>query len=79
MVNSVFFKSMDVVEWQKYVVFVDKVREDGGDVRLFSSDYESGQWLDVLGGICVFLIYLLYDFDEEDEEEDVLVVGMIII
>ncbi|KAK0663922.1 hypothetical protein QBC41DRAFT_328987 [Cercophora samala] len=70
MMNSAFFKSMDVAERQKYVALVDKVREDGGDVRLLSSDHESGQRLDALGGIAALLTYPLHDLDEDDDEED---------
>ncbi|KAK4198033.1 hypothetical protein QBC40DRAFT_179673 [Triangularia verruculosa] len=71
MVNSAFFRSMDVAERQKYVALVDKVSEDGGDVRLLSSDHESGQRLDALGGIAALLTYPLHDLDEDDDEEDV--------
>ncbi|KAK0719052.1 hypothetical protein B0T21DRAFT_295631 [Apiosordaria backusii] len=70
MVNSAFFKSMDVAERQKYVALVDKVRADGGDVRLLSSDHESGQRLDALGGIAALLTYPLHDLDEDDDDED---------
>jgi protein pelota len=70
LVNNAFFRSMDVATRKKYVALVDKVKEDGGDARLLSSDHESGKRLDALGGIAALLTYPILDLDEDDEEED---------
>jgi protein pelota len=70
LVNNAFFRTMDVATRQRYVALVDKVKADGGDVRLLSSDHESGSRLDALGGIAVMLTYPMFDLDEDEEEEE---------
>jgi protein pelota len=70
LVNNGFFRSMDVATRKKYVGLVDKVKEDGGEVRLLSSDHESGKRLEALGGIAAILTYPIFDLDEDAEEED---------
>ncbi|KAL1840392.1 hypothetical protein VTJ49DRAFT_518 [Mycothermus thermophilus] len=70
LVNNAFFRSLDVATRKKYVAIVDKVKADGGDVRLLSSDHESGKRLDALGGIAALLTYPMFDLDEDDEEEE---------
>ncbi|KAK3986975.1 protein pelota [Cladorrhinum sp. PSN332] len=69
-INNSFFRSMDIAERKKYVALVDKVKEDGGEALVLSSDHESGQRLDALGGIAAMLTYPLYDLDEDEEEEE---------
>ncbi|KAL2123748.1 hypothetical protein VTJ04DRAFT_113 [Mycothermus thermophilus] len=70
LVNNAFFRSLDLATRKKYVAIVDKVKADGGEVRLLSSDHESGKRLDALGGIAALLTYPMYDLDEDDEEEE---------
>lgn len=70
MVNNGFFRSMDVATRKKYVGLVDKVKEDGGEVRLLSSDHESGKRLEALGGIAAILTYPIFDLDEDEEEDE---------
>jgi protein pelota len=69
LVNNGFFRSMEIATRKKYVGLVDKVKEDGGEVRLLSSDHESGKRLEALGGIAAILTYPIYDLDEDEEEE----------
>ncbi|KAK4224489.1 protein pelota [Podospora fimiseda] len=69
-VNNSLFRSMDIAERKKYVALVDKVKEDGGEALVLSSDHESGQRLDALGGIAAILTYPLHDLDEDEEEEN---------
>ncbi|KAK4146916.1 uncharacterized protein C8A04DRAFT_25109 [Dichotomopilus funicola] len=69
-VNNGFFRSMDVAERKRYVGLVDKVKEDGGEVRLLSSDNESGKRLESLGGIAAILTYPIFDLDEDGEEDE---------
>ncbi|GAB1320935.1 Translation factor pelota [Madurella fahalii] len=69
LINNALFRSMDVATRKKYVALVDKVKEDGGEARLLSSDHESGQRLDALGGIAAILTYPIFDLDEDEEEE----------
>lgn len=70
LVNNAFFRSMDVATRRKYVALVDKVKKDGGEVRLLSSDHESGKRLEALGGIATILTYPMFDLDEDEEEEE---------
>src|SRR3569833_1335179 len=59
LVNNSLFRSQDVATRRRYVALVDKVKADGGDARILSSDHESGQRLDGLGGIAAQLSYPL--------------------
>ncbi|RKU47049.1 Translation factor pelota [Coniochaeta pulveracea] len=69
MVNNSLFRNMDVATRKRYVGLVDKVKAAGGDARVLSSDHESGQRLDALGGIAAVLTYPIFDLDESDDEE----------
>ncbi|KAK1751291.1 hypothetical protein QBC47DRAFT_425466 [Echria macrotheca] len=70
LINNAFFRSMDIPTRKKYVALVDKVKDDGGEAKVLSSDHESGQRLDALGGIAAILTYPMFDLDEDEEEED---------
>ncbi|KAI1185624.1 pelota [Nemania serpens] len=67
-INNSLFRSLDIATRKRYVAMVDKVREDGGEARVLSSDHESGQRLDALGGIAALLTYPIHDLDEDEEE-----------
>jgi protein pelota len=69
LVNNAFFRSLEIATRKKYVALVDKVKADGGDTRLLSSDHESGQRLDALGGIAAILTYPILDLDEDEEDD----------
>ncbi|KAI1858268.1 uncharacterized protein JN550_012799 [Neoarthrinium moseri] len=70
LINNSLFRSLDIATRKRYVAMVDKVREDGGDARILSSDHESGQRLDALGGIAAILTYPIHDLDEDDTGEE---------
>ncbi|OLN85492.1 Protein dom34 [Colletotrichum chlorophyti] len=65
-VNNDLFRSSDLETRKKYVALVDKVKANGGDVSILSSDHESGKRLAMLGGIAAILSYPIYDLDDED-------------
>ncbi|KAK3680995.1 hypothetical protein B0T22DRAFT_388470 [Podospora appendiculata] len=69
MINNGFFRSLDIPTRKRFVALVDKVKEDGGEAKVLSSDHESGQRLDALGGIAAILTYPLFDLDEDEDEE----------
>ncbi|KAI5860490.1 hypothetical protein GGS23DRAFT_599308 [Durotheca rogersii] len=69
LVNNSLFRSMDIATRKKYVAMVDKVKEDGGEARILSSDHESGQRLEALGGIAAVLTYPMPDLDEDEDED----------
>lgn len=58
---------------RRWVRLVDRVRDvEGGEVRVLSSEHESGKRLDGLGGIAAILTFPLEDLDDDvvEEEED---------
>lgn len=68
LINNSFFRSMDIATRKRFVGLVDRVKEGGGEARVLSSDHESGQRLDSLGGIAAILTYPIYDLDDSDDE-----------
>lgn len=69
LINNDLFRSQDIATRKRYVAMVDKVKEDGGEARILSSDHQSGQRLQNLGGIAAILTYPMYDLDESDDED----------
>lgn len=70
LINNSLFRSQNLATRKKYVALVDKVRDDGGDARILSSDHESGQRLKMIGDIAAMLNYPMQDLDDDDEEEE---------
>lgn len=70
LINNALFRSEVLETRKRYVALVDKVKEIGGEVRILSSDHESGQRLKMMGDIAAILNYPMLDLDEEDEEEE---------
>ncbi|POR38597.1 Stalled ribosome rescue protein, pelota family [Tolypocladium paradoxum] len=70
LINNSLFRSQDLETRKKYVALVDKVNIDGGDVRILSSDHESGQRLKMMGDIAAVLNYPMLDLDDDGEEEE---------
>lgn len=73
-ISNRLFRSQDVRERKRWVALVDRVRQvEGGEVRVLSSDHESGKRLDALGGVAALLTFPIADEDlvgDEDDEED---------
>lgn len=70
LINNSLFRSEVLATRKKYVALVEKVRSDGGEARVLSSDHESGQRLTMLGDIAAILNYPLLDLDDDEEAED---------
>ncbi|KAK0624095.1 hypothetical protein B0T14DRAFT_565401 [Immersiella caudata] len=70
LINNAFFRSLDIPTRKKFVALVDKVKEDGGEAKVLSSDHESGQRLDALGGIAAILTYPIFELDEDEEDDE---------
>ncbi|KAF9885740.1 Translation factor pelota [Aspergillus nanangensis] len=67
-VSNRLFRSQDVAERKRWVSLVDRVRDvEGGEVRVLSSDHESGRRLDGLGGVAALLTFPII---EEDMDSD---------
>jgi protein pelota len=70
LINNSIFRCLDIATRKRFVALVDKVKEDGGEARILSSDHESGQRLDALSGIAAILTYPIFDLDEDEEEDN---------
>ncbi|EGE07369.1 translation factor pelota [Trichophyton equinum CBS 127.97] len=71
LISNRLFRAPNVRERQRWVSLVDRVRDiEGGEVRVLSSDHESGRRLDGLGGVAAILTFPIEDHDEEHEEDD---------
>ncbi|CAH1998231.1 unnamed protein product [Acanthoscelides obtectus] len=73
MISDKLFRCTDVSERKEYVRLVDSVKENGGDVKIFSSLHVSGEQLDQLTGIAAILRFPmpeLEDSDDSDEEKE---------
>ena len=63
-ISNRLFRSQDVAERKRWVSLVDRVRDvEGGEVRILSSDHESGKRLDGLGGIAALTTFPLPEED----------------
>lgn len=69
LINNSLFRSEKLAVRKRYVALVEKVRSDGGEARILSSDHESGQRLTMLGDIAAVLNYPMHDLDEDDEDD----------
>lgn len=71
LISDALFRAQDVAVRRRWVRLVDKVRDvEGGEVRVLSSEHESGKKLDGLGGIAAVLTFPLNDLDDEEEDSD---------
>ena len=70
LINNSLFRSQNLDTRKRYVALVDKVKNDGGEARILSSDHESGQRLRMMGDIAAVLNYPMPDLDEDEEEEE---------
>lgn len=68
LIENALFRSQEIGVRKRWVTLVDKVKADGGDARVLSSDHESGKRLEGLGGIAAILTFPLRDLDEDDTE-----------
>lgn len=64
------FRSQNVAERKRWVALVDRVRNvEGGEVRILSSDHESGKRLEGLGGIAALLTFPVMEEELDSDEE----------
>ena len=72
MISNALFRSQDVGVRRRWVRLVDRVRqEEAGEVRVLSSDHESGKRLEGLGGIAAILTFPIEEMEEDEEEAQV--------
>jgi len=65
-----FFSSSDQKTRKQYVALVQSVKENGGQVRIFSTLHVSGEQLKQLGGIAAILRFPLPDIEHVDSDDD---------
>ncbi|XP_063821919.1 protein pelota [Ostrinia nubilalis] len=70
MISDKLFRCQDVQKRKEYVSLVDSVRENGGDVRIFSSMHVSGEQLDQLTGLAAILRFPMTELEDSDAEGD---------
>jgi len=70
LISNRLFRAQNVSERRRWVSLVDRVKDvEGGEVRVLSSDHESGKRLDGLGGIAALLTFPILD-DQDDDGDD---------
>ncbi|XP_045785866.1 protein pelota [Maniola jurtina] len=70
MISDKLFRCQDIAQRKEYVGIVDTARENGSDVRIFSSMHVSGEQLDQLTGIAAVLRFPMPELEDSDGEEN---------
>jgi len=74
LLSDELFRANDVAQRKRYVGLVDSVRENAGDVKIFSSLHVSGEQLGQLCGIAAILRFPIADpedlYEESSSDED---------
>ncbi|XP_065891098.1 protein pelota homolog isoform X2 [Dysidea avara] len=70
MLTDELFRSSDLATRQKYVALVESVRENGGDVKIFSSLHLSGEQLGQLSGVAALLRFPLPNIESDSDDDD---------
>lgn len=70
LVSDSLFRSKNVEERKRYVRLVDGVKDNGGDVKIFSSLHVSGEQLDQMTGVAALLRFPMPEIEEEDANLD---------
>lgn len=69
LITDELFRSQDIASRKRYVGIVDSVRDNGGDVRIFSSLHVSGEQLGQLSGVAAILRFPIPDPEDLDDDE----------
>ncbi|KAJ8725779.1 hypothetical protein PYW08_003962 [Mythimna loreyi] len=68
MISDKLFRCQDIQQRKDYVAIVDSVRDNGGEVRIFSSMHVSGEQLDQLTGIAAILRFPMPELEDSDAD-----------
>nr|AON96623.1 protein pelota [Bicyclus anynana] len=71
MISDKLFRCQDILKRKEYVGLVDSARENGSDVKIFSSMHVSGEQLDQLTGIAAVLRFPMPELEDSDDENDI--------
>ncbi|KAJ8971951.1 hypothetical protein NQ317_018295 [Molorchus minor] len=70
LISDNLFRCQDVKLRKEYVKLVDSVKENGGDVRIFSSLHISGEQLEQLTGVAAILRFPMPELEEDDDSAE---------
>ncbi|CAG9585244.1 unnamed protein product [Danaus chrysippus] len=70
MISDKLFRCQDIQQRKEYVAIVDSARDNGSDVRIFSSMHVSGEQLDQLTGIAAILRFPMPELEDSDAEDE---------
>lgn len=70
LVTDELFRSTDLPTRKRYVKLVESVKENGGDVRVFSSLHVSGEQLGQLSGVAAILRFPMPDIANDEDSAD---------
>uniref|UniRef100_A0A8C2D3N2 Protein pelota homolog n=1 Tax=Cyprinus carpio TaxID=7962 RepID=A0A8C2D3N2_CYPCA len=68
LISDKLFRHQDIATRSRYVRLVDNVKENGGNVRIFSSLHVSGDQLNQLSGVAAILRFPIADVSEAEED-----------
>jgi len=70
LVTDELFRASDLPTRRKYVNLVESVKENGGDVKVFSSLHVSGEQLGMLSGVAAILRFPMPDLEAEEFDDE---------
>ncbi|PAA72901.1 hypothetical protein BOX15_Mlig025592g1 [Macrostomum lignano] len=70
LISDSLFRSNKIEERRRFVKLVDSVRENAGQVRIFSSLHPSGEQLNQLTGVAAILRFPMHEPDDSDIDDD---------
>lgn len=70
LVTDELFRASDLPTRKKYVKLVESVRDNGGEVKIFSSLHVSGEQLGMLSGVAAILRFPMPDLEAEEYSDD---------
>lgn len=69
LVSDELFRAKEVAVRKQYVNLVESVKENGGDVKIFSSLHVSGEQLGQLSGVAAILRFPVPDIADDDDSD----------
>lgn len=70
LISDQLFRSSDIAQRKRYVALVEGVRDNNGEVKIFSSLHVSGEQLNQLTGVAALLRFPMPDIEEDDDSSD---------
>ncbi|XP_043959188.1 protein pelota homolog [Gambusia affinis] len=68
LISDNLFRHQDIQTRSRYVRLVDNVRDNGGNVRIFSSLHVSGEQLTLLSGVAAILRFPIADLSDAEDD-----------